>query len=65
MPEQSLNLKRYIGDAVYANFDGYSVVLTTENGIEPYNTILLEPRVLLQLEDYIKELRARHVLPSR
>jgi hypothetical protein len=65
MPDSILNLKRYIGDGAYANFDGYSVILTTENGVEEYNKIFLEPNVLLQLEDYVKELRDRKILPPR
>jgi len=50
MPEQELDprrpFKQYIGDSVYADFDGYSYILTTENGYGPTNTIYLEPAVL-------------------
>ena len=38
--------KVYLGDAVYAEIDGYNIVLTTENGIEITNTIYLEPEVI-------------------
>lgn len=34
--------KQYIGDGVYAEFDGWALLLTTENGIEATNTIVLE-----------------------
>ena len=37
--------KRYLGDGVYVEFDGYALVLTAENGIEATNTIVLEPDV--------------------
>ena len=37
--------KHYIGDAVYVEYDGYNVILTTENGVSVTNTILLEPEV--------------------
>ena len=37
--------KYYIGDAVYVEYDGYNVILTTENGISVTNTIVLEPEV--------------------
>lgn len=49
-------LKEYIGDSVYANFDGYHIVLTTENGYGPSNTIALEPPVLNCLVEYVKRL---------
>jgi hypothetical protein len=44
--------KVYLGDGVYASFDGYAIELTTENGIETTNTILLEPEVYEALEQY-------------
>ncbi len=37
--------KEYIGDSVYVEFDGYGLVLTTDNGFGPTNTITLEPEV--------------------
>jgi hypothetical protein len=42
-------MKLYLGDSVYADYDGYHVVLTTENGLEVSNTILLEPQVMDEL----------------
>lgn len=48
--------KRYIGDSVYADFDGYLIVLTTENGYGPSNTIYLEPEVYVALTKYVEEL---------
>lgn len=50
--------KRYIGDGVYAEFDGYSIVLTTENGISVTNRIVLEPEVYEALTTYAADLRA-------
>ena len=46
--------KQYIGDGVYANFDGSHVVLTTENGICATNTIALESGVLTAFDNYRK-----------
>ena len=46
--------KKYLGDAVYADFDGYNVVLTTENGIEQTNVIVLEPLVISRLKEYFE-----------
>ncbi len=51
------DLKEYLGDSVYADFDGFGIVLTTENGYEPRNTIVLEPQVLKALERYQQKLR--------
>lgn len=39
-------MKVYLGDSVYAEFDDCDcLVLTTENGLGPSNTIVLEPAV--------------------
>ena len=48
--------KRYIGDAVYANFDGYHIVLTTSDGIRDTNTIALEPGVMNSLIKFKNDL---------
>ena len=51
----------YLGDSVYASWDGYAVKLTTQNGLptDPSNTIVLEPAVLRRLFNfaYIKGVR--------
>lgn len=49
--------KRYIGDAVYVDHDGFAVVITTENGIEATNTVYMEPSVLKQFEAYLADLK--------
>jgi hypothetical protein len=47
--------KLYIGDGVYAEIDGYgNLVLTTENGFETTNTIVIEDAVLSSLLVYLK-----------
>lgn len=47
--------KVYLGDSVYAAFDGYHVILTTENGYpdDPRNRIALEPEVIHALNNYV------------
>ena len=45
--------KHYLGDGVYIEFDGFTIILTTENGIEVTNTIVLEPEVLNNFTEYI------------
>lgn len=50
-------LKKYIGDGVYvARDDAWPdmLVLTTENGVEITNTIMLEPAVWNALADYVE-----------
>ena len=44
--------KDYLGDAVYADFDGYHIVLTTEDGVYVTNVIALEPSVMEALKRY-------------
>ncbi len=36
--------KTYIGDGVYAEIDDFGLILTTENGIEVTNRVVLETR---------------------
>lgn len=45
--------KVYLGDSVYAKYDGFHFILTTENGGAPTNEIFLEPNVLGALSDYV------------
>jgi len=45
--------KTYIGDGVYCEFDGYAFILTTENGIDITNVIVLEPNVFINLKKFI------------
>jgi hypothetical protein len=46
--------KQYIGDGVYVEQDGSDLVLTTENGIETTNIIVLESEVLNNIFRYLK-----------
>jgi len=52
--------KRYLGDSVYASYDGYHIILTTENGHsnDPSNRIALESEVLTALIRYRDDLIA-------
>ena len=50
--------KMYIGDAVYVEFDGYCLVLTTEDGVQTTNRIVLEPFVYTALTKYVAPLVA-------
>lgn len=49
-----MTTKKYIGDGVYADYDGFAIILTTENGVSITNTIVLEPREWNALQDYFE-----------
>ncbi len=49
--------KRYLGDAVYVRHDGFGIVLTTEDGIRATNTIVMEPSVIHNFEEWIAEVK--------
>lgn len=47
------DLKTYLGDSVYADVGDYGeLILTTENGFGPSNTIVLEQQVWAALKHY-------------
>lgn len=48
--------KVYLGDSVYVTYDGFHVVLTTENGSGPSNEILLDDFVVRNLQSYLHRL---------
>jgi hypothetical protein len=47
----------YLGDGVYVAQVYDALILTTENGIETTNSIVLEPEVIHALEVYISHIR--------
>ena len=52
--------KTYLGDAVYASYDGYMIKLTTEDGAgaDPTtNVIYLEPLTVSQFLDFLKKIQ--------
>jgi hypothetical protein len=50
-------IKTYLGDGVYAAFDGFSYVLTTEDGMRVTNEIVLEPEVYAGLVRWVEHLQ--------
>lgn len=48
--------KEYLGASVYAAFDGYLIVLTTENGYKVTNTIFMDTAVFEALRGYVDNL---------
>ncbi len=49
-------MKDYLGDSVYAEWNGYAIVLTTENGYDddPRNQIILETEVYAALLRFVR-----------
>ncbi len=41
--------KRYIGDGAYIECNGYSLILTTEDGIRTTNTVVIDAGDIAQL----------------
>jgi hypothetical protein len=48
--------KTYLGDGVYIDFDGYHLILTTNNGIRDTSTIYLDPGVQVALVKFIERM---------
>jgi len=55
--EQPPTEKTYLGDSVYAHFDGWAITLETNNGYGPNNTIHLEPEVYEALTAFVGRLQ--------
>ncbi len=55
MTEQD-KTKRYLGDGVYASFDGYQVWLETSVQYEDGSKIALEPDVFNALRNYVERI---------
>lgn len=52
--------KLYLGDGVYAMFDGYHIRLTSEDGVSILHEIMLEPEVYAQLRAFAKEVNNKY-----
>ena len=50
------NYVDYIGDGVYVEYDGHSIILKANSHLEPTDTIYLEPAVLSALIKYEQRL---------
>ncbi len=49
--------KEYLGDGAYVDFNGFAIILTTEDGIDTTNTVVLEPGELDRFEKWVERLR--------
>ncbi len=57
--------KQYLGDGAYVSFDGYAVVLTTEDGLNTTNRVVLEPEILSHFEEWVERLRCDLTTPEQ
>lgn len=48
---------QYLGDGLYADYDGYQIRLYASNGIETSNQVFLEPNVVDAFLSYIARVR--------
>lgn len=48
--------KEYLGDSVYAEFDGHYLTLTTDNGVGPSNTIHMDREVVWAFAKFVSRL---------
>ena len=47
---------RYLGDGVYARFDGYGIWLLANDHLHPTDKVYLEPEVLQKLINFTEEI---------
>ncbi len=52
------NQKQYLGDDVYAMFDGYSINLLAQADEQITDIVSLQPEVLSAFLSYVEELKA-------
>lgn len=50
-------MKAYLGDGLYADYDGYQIVLTAENGLCTTHTVYLDPSVYQALIRYVDAMK--------
>jgi len=55
----------YLGDGLYASFDGNQICLFASNGITVTNRVYLEPEVYAALVSYVARLREESGVATR
>jgi|FreactTroBogLake_1042271.scaffolds.fasta_scaffold47688_1 hypothetical protein len=51
-----MNYRKYLGDGLYADFDGYHIILAANNGFIDTNVVYLESEVLEMFYLYVKNI---------
>lgn len=49
-------MARYLGDGLYADYDGYQIELYASNGVEKTNAVYLEPGVLAAFQAFVADI---------
>lgn len=57
-PREPRNEPTYLGDGLYAMFDGWQIKLWASNGLSVTNEVWLEPSVLARFLEWVREVRA-------
>jgi hypothetical protein len=52
----------YLGDGLYASFDGWQIRLYADNGLGTTNEVFLEPSVLADFLRYVEKLKGGSVV---
>lgn len=62
MPEQG-PYEEYLGDGLYADFDGYQIILAANDRVSghPTDKVALEPGVVRAFFNYVKSLKEKGV----
>lgn len=47
-----MKYREYLGDGLYADFDGYQIMLVASNGIQDTDVVYLDPDVLKKFYRY-------------
>jgi len=54
----------YLGDGLYASYDGYQICLMANSHINPTDRVYLDPAVYSSLQKYVSRVVAQHPAPA-
>lgn len=56
--------EEYLGDGLYASYDGYELVLKANSHISPTDTVYLEPAVWEALKKFVERAKTAMATPD-
>ncbi len=56
---------KYIGDGVYAFWDGWQMWITANHDPDPLHRVALEPAVMIELADFYRKCREKEFKRSK